>query len=259
VTHSPVLEAVLKRDRIVVLAGLAGVTVLAWVYLWLQAAGPAAGMGESMGGAKLQAWDGVDFWLTFLMWAVMMVGMMVPSAAPAILLFAAISRKNQEQQPSLAPVGAFAWGYVLTWTGFSLAATSLQWGLEQAALLSPMMVSTSPVLGGLLLAAAGLYQMTPLKESCLVKCRSPLHFLVARWRPGSVGALRMGLEHGAFCVGCCWLLMGLLFFGGVMNLAWVAAIAIFVLIEKVMPWGSGIGRAGGILLIAGGLLVAFQP
>jgi len=189
----------------------------------------------------------------------MMVGMMVPSAAPAILLFAAISRKNQEQQPSLAPVGAFAWGYVLTWTGFSLAATSLQWGLEQAALLSPMMVSTSPVLGGLLLAAAGLYQMTPLKESCLVKCRSPLHFLVARWRPGSVGALRMGLEHGAFCVGCCWLLMGLLFFGGVMNLAWVAAIAIFVLIEKVMPWGSGIGRAGGILLIAGGLLVAFQP
>ena len=241
------LEALLKRDRAVVLAGLAGVSLLAWAYISVTAAP-----------LEVRPWTGLDFLLMFLMWAVMMVAMMVPGAAPMILLFAAIHRKQQERGQTFAPVSAFAAGYVAVWSGFSLAATLLQWGLEQAALLSPMMVGTSPTLGGGLLVTAGLYQWTPLKQACLRHCRSPIDFIVHRQRKGSGGAFVMGLEHGAFCVGCCWILMGLLFVGGVMNLLWVAAIAIFVLLEKVLPFGGLGGRLGGALLVLAGLFVLLQ-
>jgi predicted metal-binding membrane protein len=249
------LEAVLRRDRLIVLTGLIGLTILAWLYLIVMAAGM-QGMGMAMAAARFEPWQPIDFVLMFLMWAIMMVGMMTPSAAPMILLFATISRKQSERGEPFAPTGAFVAGYLAVWAAFSVLATLLQWGLEQAALLSPMMVSTSPVLGGLLLIAAGLYQWTPYKDVCLNHCRSPLHFLMHHWRKGVGGAFVMGIEHGAFCLGCCWLLMGLLFFGGVMNLLWVAGIASFVLLEKVVPGGPLLGRVtGALLLLAGSVLL----
>ncbi len=245
------IEAILRHDRGVVLAGLAGVTALAWVYLFL-AAGPADMSGIVAG---VRPWAVLDVALMLLMWAVMMVGMIVPGAAPMILLFAAVRRRQGEKGRTLAPTGAFLSGYIAVWTGFSLAATALQWALDQAALLSPMMVGTSPVLGGVVLIGAGVYQWTPLKNACLDHCRSPIHFLSRSWRPGTLGAFVMGLEHGAFCVGCCWVLMALLFVGGVMNLLWVAAIAMFVLIEKAAPFGVAMGRLGAAVLILAGASV----
>ena len=141
------------------------------------------------------------------------------------------------------------------WTLFSVAATAAQWGLDQAALLSPMMVATSPALGASLLIAAGVYQMTPAKNACLRHCRSPMHFISEHWRHGVDGAFKMGLEHGAYCLGCFWALMGLLFFGGVMNLLWIAAITLFVLLEKVLPIGVGGGRAAGAAMVLFGLIL----
>jgi len=255
------LEYVLKRDRMVVLAGLVGVTAVAWIYLVVLALGMAempATMGEAMAMAQAKPWTALDFLLMFLMWAVMMVGMMVPSAAPMILLFATISRKSRERGGAFVPVGVFASAYVVVWGGFSLLATLLQWLLDQTLLLTPMMASASPLLGGGLLIGAGIYQLTPLKSACLRHCRSPIHFITHGWRPGVRGALRMGLEHGLFCLGCCWVLMGLLFFGGVMNLLWIAAIALFVFIEKVAPLGAQAGRLSGLPLIAAGVFVLLQ-
>lgn len=250
------LEAVLRRDRLIVLSGLVGLVVLAWLYLvWMAAAMDMGAMGDAMAMARFEPWTAGDFVMMFSMWAIMMVGMMVPSAAPMILLYAAIDRKQRQAARPFGPTGAFVAGYLAIWTGFSLLATTLQWALEQAALLSPMMVATTPILGGLLLIGAGLYQWTPLKDVCLEHCRGPLQFIMTRWRKGARGAFVMGVEHGAFCLGCCWLLMGLLFFGGVMNLLWVAAIAGFVLLEKVAPRGDLIGRISGALLLAAGFWV----
>ena len=252
------IEKILKRDRAVVLASLAGLTGLAWLYLVILAGdmGGAPLNSGVMTAMALKPWTALDFVLMFLMWAVMMVGMMVPSAAPMIMLFAGIARQSRERDHPFASVSVFVSGYIVAWTAFSLAATVLQWGLEQGALLSPMMVSASPYFGAGLLAAAGVYQMTPLKNVCLQHCRHPAAFIFSRWRPGTLGALRMGIEHGAFCVGCCWVLMGLLFAGGVMNLLWIAAIAIFVLVEKVAPFGSIAGRLGGAcMVLAGGMIV----
>ena len=257
-TRGSALETLLKRDRAVVVAGIAGITAIAWVYLFVLAADVGGMGGGSLAAMQVKPWAPLDFLLMFLMWAVMMVAMMLPSAAPMILLFATVSRKQREQGHPVAPVGVFASGYAAVWAVFSLGATLLQWLLEQAALLSPMMVSNSPLLGGGLLIAAGLYQWTPLKHACLKHCRSPIHFLAHGWRKGRGGAFLMGLEHGAFCVGCCWILMGLLFVGGVMNLLWIAAIAAFVLIEKVLPHGPLAGRLSGGLLIAAGSFVILQ-
>jgi predicted metal-binding membrane protein len=212
-------------------------------------------MGEAMAMPQIRPWSATDFLLMFLMWAIMMVGMMVPSAAPMILLYARVCRTQRDKGRPFAPTGAFVAGYVAVWSAFSLIATVLQWALEQAALLSPMMISTSPILGGGLLIAAGLYQLSPLKHVCLRHCRGPLDFITRHWRTGTAGALVMGIEHGAYCVGCCWFLMGLLFFGGVMNLLWVAAIAALVLIEKVARFGETIARVSGAGLAAAGLVL----
>jgi len=245
------IEALARRDRLMVAAGLAAITVLAWVYLVYLAAGM-GGM-QAMAMPAIRPWGVADAILMFVMWAVMMVAMMTPSAAPMILLYAAIIRKSRDPGRPAAASSAFAAGYLAVWTGFSALATGLQWGLEQAALLSPMMAGTSPWLGGALLIAAGAYQMTPLKHACLKHCRSPVHFLTGHWRKGAGGAFRMGLDHGLYCVGCCWVLMALLFVGGVMNLLWIAAIAGFVLIEKIVPRGVLFGRAAGALMVLGGL------
>ncbi len=242
-------EKLLKRDRLVTLGGLMAIAVLAWAYLWALAAEMnmmSEGMAEM---AHLRPWTAADAGLMFGMWATMMA----PSATPVILLYARVYRGRDHESQSSAPTGAFFASYIAVWVGFSLVMTLLQWGLEQAALLSPMMTSTSPVLGGLVLIAAGVYQWLPAKNVCLSHCRSPVHFLSTHWRAGALGAFRMGLEHGLYCLGCCWMLMLLLFVGGVMNLLWVAAIAIFVLIEKVAPFGPVAGQIGSILLIAGGV------
>lgn len=254
------LEYILRRDRVIVLTSLAGVTTLAWAYLFVFAvdmSGIPATMSGGMAMAQAQPRSALDFLLMFLMWAVMMVGMMLPSATPMILLFALISRKQKEQGRNLVPAGAFASGYLMVWSVFSLIAAVVQWALGETALLSPMMVSASPYLGGALLIAAGLYQMTPLKTACLKHCRSPFSFIALHWRPGALGSVRMGIHHGAFCVGCCWAIMALLFVGGVMNLLWVAIIAIFVLLEKVLRAGPLIGRLTGVaLMVWGGGLIA---
>lgn len=246
------LKTALKRDRAVVLASLLGVTALAWLYLVDMALDMEGSMGAAMATARTTGWDAANFLLTFAMWAVMMVGMMLPSAAVMILLFATINRKKRTDGKPLVPTGLFALGYVAVWTGFSLLATLLQWTLRSAALLSPTMASTSAALGGLLLVGAGLYQWTPLKHACLKKCRSPLDFILFRWREGPGGALRMGLEHGVYCLGCCWVLMGLLFVGGVMNLLWVALIAVVVLAEKLVPRGDWVARIGGCAMVGVG-------
>jgi predicted metal-binding membrane protein len=252
-TVESAIKTTLKRDRALVLSGVIAVTALAWIYL----INAAAEMGEMAGMVQIKPWSALDAVMMFVMWSIMMIGMMVPSAAPVILLYALVWRKHRIAGQPYAPTGAFAAGYVTIWTAFSLGATTLQWGLERAALLSPMMVSTSSIFGGLILIAAGLYQLTPYKNACLRRCRSPVEFLSRHWRPGAWGAFMMGLEHGAFCLGCCWILMVLLFVGGVMNLLWVATITLFVLVEKVLPFGRNVGQGmAGVLVLAGIIVIS---
>jgi len=254
------VEAILKRDRAIVLAGVAALSALAWAYLlalaWRM---PHQDMAMAMAMPHMQVWGAMEVFLTWVMWAVMMVAMMTPSAAPMILTFATLNRRRRAQQGPLVPTTVFVLGYLLVWGGFSVVATLAQWGLHTGALLSPMIVVTSPIVGGLLLMAAGIFQWTPLKSTCLTQCRSPLGFLMTEWREGAWGALVMGLWHGSYCVGCCWILMALLFVAGVMNLLWVAVIAVLILVEKVLPRGELVGRvAGGAFMLAGLLLLGRQ-
>jgi predicted metal-binding membrane protein len=241
--------ALLRRDRRLVLAGLAGLTVLAWLYLAWDAAGMAAMAPAEGGPAPALGHAG----LTFLMWAAMMVGMMAPSAGPAVLLYASLARRTRERGGPFPRVWVFALGYLAVWTGFGALATGLQVALERAALLSPMAVTESRSLAGLLLVAAGAWQWLPVKHVCLRHCRAPLQFFLTRWRAGARGAFVMGVEHGLFCLGCCWALMLLLFVGGVMDLVWVALIAGFVLVEKLAPFGPATGRIAGAFLAVFGL------
>jgi predicted metal-binding membrane protein len=257
-----VFERIIERDRMIALGGVIGLTALAWTYIVYLARdmgnmvmGP--GMTVEMTMPQMQSWGAIDFALMLVMWAVMMVAMMTPSAAPMLLVFANVNRRrHHELRGTFVPTGTFLLGYLVVWTGFSALATLAQWGLHAAALISPEMVSTSPLLGGVLLVAAGVFQWTPLKHACLAHCRSPLGFIMSEWREGTRGALVMGLKHGAYCVGCCWFLMGLLFVAGVMNLLWVAIIAAFVLIEKVASEGQWVSRAAGLLLIGWGVWMA---
>jgi predicted metal-binding membrane protein len=184
----------------------------------------------------------------------MMVAMMAPTAAPMTLVYALVARKAASQDHPVAPTFVFVAGYLAVWGLFSVAVTAAQWSLDQLALLSPMMVSASPVFGSALLIGAGLYQLTPYKDACLAHCRAPAHFISQHWHGGSAGAFRMGLDLGAYCLGCCWILMGLLFVGGVMNLLWIAAVAAFILLEKTVPFAEMGGRAVGAAMIVVGLL-----
>ena len=248
------------------MAGLGGITVAAWVYVVVTAhrmeTGSAGMTGQSMepmmdAMTGVQPWTATEFGLRLAMWAVMMVAMMVPTAAPMTLMYAAVARKAAAQHDPLAPTSVFITGYIVMWTIFSLLATTAQLALDHAALLSPMMVSTSAGFGATLLIAAGIYQLTPLKNACLRNCRTPARFLSRYWRSGNLGAFRTGLRLGAYCVGCCWILMGLLFVGGVMNLLWIAAIAIFILLEKTLPFGEVSGRIAGVaMILVGGLSLA---
>lgn len=246
-----IIEAALRRDRVVVISALAAVVVLAWGYL-LAGAGMGVHEMDGMLMARHPSWTPGYVAVVLLMWAVMMAAMMLPSAAPMILLFGTIARRRQAAGATPADTGAFGIGYVVVWTAFSLAAVLLQFGLDRASLLSPTMNTTSEALAGVVLIGAGIYQWTPLKQACLRRCRSPLDFLMTEWREGRRGAFVMGLRHGEYCLGCCWVLMLLLFVGGIMNMAWIAGIAVFVLIEKLAPTGHWIGQAAGVVLVLWG-------
>lgn len=310
------LEAVLRRDRLIVAGALGGIFALAWAYvLWLAADMNMGSMDMSgfrmiPAGIGLMApapapWSAVEFAFVFAMWAVMMVGMMAPSAAPMILMYARVGRqgRNTGKPPAamhealavtdkppaamheppavthmrptaiigeapaatakpppltsrpLAATGWFAAGYFLAWIGFSLAATLVQWVLEREALLNPSMASASNTLGAVVLIAAGVYQWTPLKDVCLTQCRTPFGFLMLHggFRGDVPGCLRLGLRHGAYCVGCCWVLMALLFVVGVMNVLWIALLALLVLLEKLTPWGRWVARVAGLACVGVGV------
>jgi predicted metal-binding membrane protein len=258
ITHleAGVWRTIPRLDRLGILSTLVGGTTLAWIYLF-RLADEMTGSSIPMAAIQVRPWEAADFILIFLMWAIMMVGMMVPSAAPTVMIYAAVARKAARDGTLVPPTAVFISGYIALWTVFCVVATLAQWGLDQAALLSPMMVTTSPAIGSGLLIGAGLYQVTPIKRACLKHCRSPAHFLAEHWRAGITGAFRMGLEHGVFCLGCCWVLMGLLFVGGVMNLLWIAAIATFVFAEKVIPLPDSPmpARLTGGAMILGGLVL----
>jgi len=268
-TFDTKLEAVLRRDRYAVLAALLLLTALAWGYvIWLSSSMsmPAAsmpGMNMDMGAMApmLRPWSFADFLFSFLMWAVMMAGMMLPSVAPVILLYVLVGRQAEAMHKPLAATGWFAGGYLLAWTGFSLLAALLEAGLAQAALLTPQLASANHMMGGAILAAAGLYQWSPQKYKCLVNCRAPLFFIQRHggFKRQALPSLGLGLRHGLYCIGCCWALMLLLFVGGVMNIVWIASIAAVVLLEKVLSDGRNVSRLVGAGLILGGLMLALQP
>ncbi|MDD9922443.1 MAG: DUF2182 domain-containing protein [Boseongicola sp.] len=255
------LERMLRRDRMIAIGSLVFVVALSWVYT-LSGAGMSMPDGAMTGGGSAQmsdmmmsrgAWDLEYAALMLIMWCVMMVAMMLPSAAPMILLYTALNRKRADG--SLWRVTAFGFAYAVAWAMFSILATGAQWALEESALLSPMMETSSAYMGGALLIAAGVWQLTPLKHACLRHCRAPIVFIVQRWREGVGGGFLMGLEHGAFCLGCCWVLMALLFYGGVMNLFWILGLAVYVLLEKTVPAGHFLSRGAGAFLIAWGVWV----
>lgn len=222
-------------------ASLLGLTVLAWAYLLHLATAMPSMAGMDMG-PQLQPWGPVDAVFALVMWTVMMVGMMLPGASPVILLVARLPGTTINRTL------VFGFGYLVTWTGFSLLATAVQGGLQSLHLLGHGGL-TQAVLGGTVLIAAGLYQWSPAKARCLEHCRSPLGFLMAHWRPGLAGAWHLGLSHGLYCIGCCWMLMLLLFVGGVMNLFWAAGLAVLVLLEKLIPGGARLARLTGIVLV----------
>ena len=244
----------LLRQRVVIAAALGAIAALAWLHLYLAAADmrvAMAGMDRTM---IMPPKGAADLLLLLAMWLVMMTGMMLPSAAPMILAFAKVNQNRRARDQPYVPTALFTAGYLLVWGAFSVAATLAQWALERAALLSAMdMTTDSLLLGGLLFVAAGLYQVSPVKQACLRLCWSPLDFVANHWRDGSGGALRMGMTHGLYCLGCCWVLMLLLFVGGVMNLLWVAGLSAIVLVEKLLPPGPWFSRISGALLAAYGI------
>lgn len=250
----------LDRDSLIVLGGVIGLAALAWLDLWRRAGDTAMGAAMAATMPRSLPWTLTDLGATALMWSVMMVAMMLPSALPMLLLYSGAEGRRRDEGGATASTSLFAAGYLLVWAAWSLVAATLQGALQALLLLllSPGLATTSAVLGASFLLLAGGYQLTPRKDACLAHCQSPLGFLLAHWREGSWGALRMGLHHGAYCFGCCWALMGFLFVGGVMNLLWVATLAGFVLLEKVVARGPWLSRASGLLLIAWGVYVLFR-
>lgn len=265
------LETVLRRDRLLVGSAFGVVATLAWAYvLWLSAGMSMSGMnmdglrmvpaGRGFMVAAASPWSAVEFTFVFVMWVVMMVGMMAPSAAPMILLYARAGRQARVSGQPFAATGWFAAGYFLAWGAFSLAATLVQWVLERQALLDARMASANLLWGAAVLMAAGLYQWTPIKSACLAHCQSPFRFLMTHggFRSHVRGCLQLGFLHGTYCVGCCWILMALLFVVGVMNVLWIAILALLVLLEKLTPWGLWVARLAGAAGIAAGAWIVYS-
>jgi predicted metal-binding membrane protein len=266
VTFVPTETAVLRRDRIVVILALILLTALAWSYLlWLSADMAMGGM--DMGDFRMipsgmglmvsahTPWQTMEFAFVFAMWIVMMIGMMTPSAAPMIVMYARMGRHTETQGTPFAATVWFTAGYFLVWVAFALLATLVQWALERTALLDSWMASTSNVLGAFVFVAAGSYQWTRLKDVCLAQCQTPFAFLMRQggFRRDAPGSLMLGLRHGAFCVGCCWVLMTLLLVGGVMNVLWIALLALLIILEKVTSFGRPIAHLAGLALVAAGV------
>lgn len=260
------LKAVLRRDRAVVAGALFLLAALAWAYvIWLADDMEMGGM--DMSGFRMipaglglmmpatASWQPIEFVFVFIMWAVMMLGMMMPSAAPMILIYARVARQAAFERQPFAATSWFAGGYLLAWIGFALAATFAQWAAERSGWLTPSMTAATGIFGGLALAAAGLYQWTPIKDVCLRQCQAPLQFIQRHggFRADATGSFALGVRHGAYCVGCCWVLMALLFVVGVMNVLWIAAIMFFVLLEKLVPAGRVISRVSGSGFLAAGV------
>ncbi|MDQ6916607.1 MAG: DUF2182 domain-containing protein [Pseudomonadota bacterium] len=245
----PLFESALRHERGVLATLLVGVPLACWAWIALMA----DDMYGTMRGASVwmmtSDWDVPHLLLLWAMWAVMMTAMMLPSAGPLLLMYAGGLRGRGEPGAG-RQLYAMAAGYVLVWAGFSVAATVLQRALASTLVLTPMMKTDTPVAAAVILAIAALYQLTPLKRVCLRVCRTPLAYLLQHWRPGTAGAFRLGLGHGLYCLGCCWALMLLLFAGGVMNLAVIVALTLWVLVEKLAPFGQWTARVGGVGLIA---------
>lgn len=253
----------LRRDRLILIIGLFVITFLSWTYtIYLTSVMPGMDMdmmnAAQMASPNTRGWQLADFGFNFVMWTVMMVAMMTPTAAPMVLAFASVARQRDAQHSVISHTSIFLIAYLIIWLVFSLAATILQWRLYAALLLTDPMMTVGSTLGGIIFILAGIYQFTPLKHACLFRCRTPVGFLLSEGREGTKGALMMGLRHGAFCVGCCWLLMLLLFVAGVMNLLWIALISIFVLVEKAVPTGHWIGRVAGVVIIVWGVVLLFD-
>ena len=247
----PLLENAVKFERWIVLAALASVAALGLI--------ATLRLGELL--MMPMGWSGSPIAypvLLFVMWWTMMMAMMLPSAAPAILTYGVLRRKYLEQGASVAPLAIFASGYVAIWTVSSAASVALHLALSPLFSLSMVMAFASSAIGGGLLIAVGLYQLSSLKAACLRKCQTPLFFLAHNWRSGNGGAFRMGLSHGLYCLGCCWVLMALLFYGGVMELRWIVGLAIYVAAEKLIPAGNWLSRIAGLLLIAWGVWTIYQ-
>jgi predicted metal-binding membrane protein len=247
-------QRMLRHEHMPAITALVGITIVCWGYLFFVSQKMAA-----MGSMHMQfmPWSLTDIALMFVMWWIMMIGMMTPSAMPMILIFTRINQGRRQRSQSFVATTVFAVGYLGIWGVFSLLATVAQWALESTALMMPMAQIVSPLIGGTVLIIAGLYQFTSLKHACLKHCRSPLSFVMNHWRDGAPGALRMGAEHGMYCLGCCWFLMALLFVGGIMNLLWVAILAIYVLAEKLIPSGEWLARLAGLTMLGAGLYQIF--
>ncbi len=245
------------RDQIAIVGGVVALSALAWLYLFRMSASMDAMAIDAAAMPGMQMWTAPDVWMLFEMWSVMMVAMMLPSAAPVLIVAVGAYRRRTGRSVTLEAT-AFLAGYLIEWVGFSAIAALAQAGLHRAALLSPMMATKSTLVGGVILIVAGAYQWSTLKSACLAHCRSPLGFFTSKWREGVGGALEMGFHHGRFCVGCCWALMAVLFVAGVMNLVWVAAIALLVLVEKAVRLGPATGRWSGALLAIWGVVLVVR-
>lgn len=254
-TENSRLEILLRHEQWIVYAGLLAITGLSWTYLL-------SGAGVSMNAPEMNmldhAWSLYQWIIIFMMWWIMMIAMMLPGAAPTILLYARVTRhtqKNIQATHTTIPVIAFVSGYLFSWLLFSIIATILHWLLSQNNWLSLNMFTINNWLSGGLLIAAGFYQLTPLKAACLKHCQSPAEFITGHMKGGHLGAFQMGIEHGFFCVGCCWSLMLLLFVGGVMNLLWIAILTLFVLSEKILTHGRQLSGFTGYILIFWGSVI----
>jgi predicted metal-binding membrane protein len=250
------MESLLQREQMLAFSCLAMVILISWAYMLHHMSGEMSGSGMEITVACLAHRGPGTIAHSFIMWTIMMVAMMFPSATPMILMFTIVNQQQGKTQRPLMPTGLFVLGYFLVWTVYSALASMVQWGFHTSALLSHNLAITSPLLGGVFLVAAGVFQWTPFREACMAKCRSPLGFLMAEWREGRLGALVMGLKHGLNCVGCCWLLMLLSFVLGIMNILWMALVTVFMLGEKAYPGSQWVSRATGLVLVAWGLWIA---
>ena len=254
------LANVLRKDRFIIVFALLIMCVLSWLYIiYLYNQMYPMNMDALFFAMPMTPrWGWTDFVLLFLMWFVMMIAMMTPSVTPLVIIFALINRKRQQRKSPFVSTGYLLSGYFLVWAAFSLFATLLQWLLQKISLLNPEMITTNKIVAGIILISAGIFQFTPLKNRCLRYCRTPISFIQQYWKDGRKGALRMGMQNGIYCLGCCWILMLLLFVSGIMNILWIAIISLFVLIEKVFPSTKIISTMAGLALIIYGAIFLMQ-